>query len=67
MKIDKNIKIILTKEEAEILHKAESLLDDIIDNLFDGTNMQVPTYDEIFEILNRGLLEEDYKIIAEGY
>lgn len=67
MKIDKNIKIILTKEEAEILHKAESLLDDIIDNLFDGTNMQVPTYDEIFEILNRGLLEEDYKIIAKGY
>lgn len=67
MKIDRNIKIILTKEESEILHKAESLLDDIIDNLFDGKNMQVPTYDEIFEILNRGILEKDYKIIAEGY
>lgn len=64
MKIENITKIIVTKEEAEILRKAERLLDDIYCELYDKTGLSIDNYNDIFYALNG---DSDYNIIVEGY
>ena len=64
MKIEHITKLTITREESEILRKAERLLDDIYCELYDKTGLSIDNYNDIFYLLNDG---SDYNIIVEGY